>query len=200
MVTPAYEEINYKKPEPAQEEPEPAQEEPEPAQEEPEPPQQEQLCILLYLPQHPTWKEEEALTDQWLCSQERNSILDQEEPELPQIKEEQDDLEIPQIKEEQKDPDPPQENPKALEMKEEHETESFMVTPFYKERNHRELEPNIDQWFSLNSPEAENQVQEGSRKTDSGFNRDKELKQNKRSSQTRSHGDNLDHPNVKRNP
>ncbi|XP_030607824.1 uncharacterized protein LOC115795845 isoform X2 [Archocentrus centrarchus] len=37
-------------------------------------------------------KEEEGLDDQQVCSQERNSSLDQEDPEPPQIKEEQEEL------------------------------------------------------------------------------------------------------------
>ncbi|XP_037537343.1 uncharacterized protein LOC119414321 [Nematolebias whitei] len=41
------------------------------------------------LQQEPFHKKELILTDQQLCNQERNSSLDQEEPELPQIKEEQ---------------------------------------------------------------------------------------------------------------
>ncbi|XP_037553721.1 zinc finger protein 41 [Nematolebias whitei] len=235
MVTPAYEEIKYKKS--------------EHAQEEPEPPQQEELCIdqdeeqlllmqetegrnhwepeknivqnkkelnrqrrtlktswkpqtklhRIGLPQHHTWKEEDVLTDQWLCNQDRNSSSDQAEPGLPQIKEEHEDLEPPQIKEEQKDPEPPQGNPKNLEMKEEQETETFMVTPVYKEKNHNEPEPNRKQWFFQNSSVSESQVQEGSKKN-SEFSRDEELKQHKKSSQTRGHGDNEDHPKAKSNP
>ncbi|XP_036953295.1 zinc finger protein 8-like isoform X2 [Acanthopagrus latus] len=38
------------------------------------------------------YKEEEVLADQQLCDQERNSSEDQEDPEPPQIKEEQKDL------------------------------------------------------------------------------------------------------------
>ncbi|XP_033973661.1 zinc finger protein 3-like isoform X1 [Trematomus bernacchii] len=44
------------------------------------------------LPQQHVCNEEEVLTDQQLCSQERNSSLDQEDPEPPQIKEEQEEL------------------------------------------------------------------------------------------------------------
>ncbi|CAK6983948.1 gastrula zinc finger protein XlCGF28.1-like [Scomber scombrus] len=60
------------------------------------------------LPQQHVYEEEEVLTDQQLCDQERNSSLDQEEPEPPQIKEEQEEPEPPLIKEEQEEPEPPQ--------------------------------------------------------------------------------------------
>ncbi|GLD50644.1 zinc finger protein OZF-like protein [Lates japonicus] len=43
------------------------------------------------LPQQHVCKEE-VLTEQQLCNQERNSSLDQEEPEPPQIKEEQEEV------------------------------------------------------------------------------------------------------------
>ncbi|KAI9538480.1 hypothetical protein NQZ68_014224 [Dissostichus eleginoides] len=43
------------------------------------------------LPQHPVC-EEQVLSEQQLCIQERNSSLDQEDPEPPQIKEEQEEL------------------------------------------------------------------------------------------------------------
>ena len=44
------------------------------------------------LPQQHVCKEEEVLAEQQLCIQERNSSLDQEDPEPPQIKEEQEEL------------------------------------------------------------------------------------------------------------
>ncbi|XP_042277363.1 zinc finger protein 570-like isoform X2 [Thunnus maccoyii] len=44
------------------------------------------------LPQQHVCKEEEVLVDQQLCNQERNFSLDQEDPEPPQIKEEQEEL------------------------------------------------------------------------------------------------------------
>ncbi|XP_078792328.1 uncharacterized protein LOC101161614 isoform X3 [Oryzias latipes] len=60
-----------------------------------------QLHIAV-LPQHWTIEEED------LCNQQRNFSVKQEEPELPQIKEELQDLEPPQIKEELQEPEPPQ--------------------------------------------------------------------------------------------
>ncbi|XP_034092720.1 zinc finger protein 568-like [Gymnodraco acuticeps] len=65
------------------------------------------------LPQQHVCNEEEVLTDQQLCSQERNSSLDQEDPEPPQIKEEQEELCTSQEEEQ-------------LELKQ--ETDVFMVT------------------------------------------------------------------------
>ncbi|KAL3062592.1 hypothetical protein OYC64_002406 [Pagothenia borchgrevinki] len=65
------------------------------------------------VPQQHVWNEEEVLTDQQLCSQERNSSLDQEDPEPPQIKEEQEELCTSQEEEQ-------------LELKQ--ETDVFMVT------------------------------------------------------------------------
>ncbi|XP_033973921.1 zinc finger and SCAN domain-containing protein 31-like, partial [Trematomus bernacchii] len=65
------------------------------------------------LPQQHVCNEDEVLTDQQLCSQERNSSLDQEDPEPPQIKEEQEELCTSQEEEQ-------------LELKQ--ETDVFMVT------------------------------------------------------------------------
>ncbi|KAM6945092.1 uncharacterized protein PEZ65_002783 [Lycodopsis pacificus] len=82
------------------------------------------------LPQQHVCKEEEVLSDQQLCIQERNSSLDQEDPDPPQIKEEQEE------------PCTSQEGDQ-LELKQ--ETETFMLTPTYEESNHTEPEPTRDQ-------------------------------------------------------
>ncbi|XP_037553723.1 zinc finger and SCAN domain-containing protein 2-like [Nematolebias whitei] len=124
------------------------------------------------LPHH-IFKEEKILTEQQLCNQERNTILDQEEPELPKDERE------------------------FLEIKEELETETCMVTPDFNERNHWELEPNRDQLLSQNAPEVENQDQERSRNVEPGSCRDEELKQNKTNLKTAIYGDYVDCPNVK---
>ncbi|XP_037633165.1 zinc finger protein 112-like [Sebastes umbrosus] len=79
--------------------------------------------ITLELPQQHGCKEEEVLADQQLCIQERNSSLDQEDPEPPQIKEEQEELCINQEGEQ-------------LELKQ--ETETFMLTPHDEESDHSE--------------------------------------------------------------
>ncbi|CAB1442449.1 unnamed protein product, partial [Pleuronectes platessa] len=77
------------------------------------------------LPQHHACKKEEVLPDQQLCPQERNSSLDQEEPEPPQIKEEQEEIFTSQEGEQ-------------LVLKQ--ETETCMLTPHCEESDHREPE------------------------------------------------------------
>ncbi|XP_063325682.1 uncharacterized protein LOC134624608 isoform X2 [Pelmatolapia mariae] len=47
---------------------------------------------IIDLPQQHDCEEEEGLDEQQVCNQERNSNLDQEDPEPPQIKEEQEEL------------------------------------------------------------------------------------------------------------
>ncbi|XP_069371397.1 zinc finger protein 583-like isoform X2 [Paralichthys olivaceus] len=78
------------------------------------------------LPQQHVCKEEEVLTDQQLCNQERNSSLDQEEPKPPQTKVEQEEMCTSQEGEQ-------------LVLKQ--ETETFMLTPDYEESEDREPEP-----------------------------------------------------------
>ncbi|TDH13145.1 hypothetical protein EPR50_G00054820 [Perca flavescens] len=80
--------------------------------------------LRIELPQPRVCKEEEVLADQQqLCIQERNSSLDQEEPEPPQIKEEQEELCLSQEGEQ-------------LVLKQ--ETDAFTLTPTYEERDHSE--------------------------------------------------------------
>ncbi|XP_074495912.1 uncharacterized protein LOC141770150 [Sebastes fasciatus] len=87
------------------------------------------------LPQQHVCKEEEVLADQQLCIQERNSSLDQEDPEPPQIKEEQEELCTSQEGEQ-------------LELKQ--ETETFMLTHTDEESDHSE-----DQTLNLNPDESQ---------------------------------------------
>ncbi|XP_063325708.1 uncharacterized protein LOC134624627 isoform X2 [Pelmatolapia mariae] len=47
---------------------------------------------IIDLPQNHDCEEEEGLDEQQVCNQERNSSLDQEDPEPPQVKEEQEEL------------------------------------------------------------------------------------------------------------
>ncbi|XP_072219521.1 uncharacterized protein [Leuresthes tenuis] len=82
------------------------------------------------VPQQHVCQEEEAeevVTDQLPCNQKRNSSLGKEEPEPPQIKEEQEELCTSQEGE-------------PLVLKEESDT--FMVTLTYEESEHSEPEPN----------------------------------------------------------
>ncbi|XP_039858458.1 zinc finger protein 2-like isoform X1 [Simochromis diagramma] len=97
------------------------------------------------VPQLPVCKEEEVLIELQLCNQERSSSLSQEEPEPPQIKEEQEELCRSEEGEE-------------LILKE--ETDTLMVPAANEERDHSESEGG--------SAVAESQDQEESRSADPG--------------------------------
>ncbi|XP_067471487.1 zinc finger protein 845-like isoform X1 [Thunnus thynnus] len=81
------------------------------------------LRVHTELLQQHVCEEEEVLTDQQLCNQERNSSLDQEDPEPPQIKEEQEEV-YTSLEGEQ------------LVLKQ--ETETFMWTPTCEESDSSE--------------------------------------------------------------
>ncbi|XP_030609203.1 uncharacterized protein LOC115796875 isoform X2 [Archocentrus centrarchus] len=100
---------------------------------------------------------EEVLTQQQVFNQEKNSSLDQEDPEPPEIKEEQEELCSSQF---------------GLKQ----EADSLMATPTYEERGHTELEPNSEQLLSHSCPEAKNQDQEESQYVTSGSTRNAEMK------------------------
>ncbi|XP_068998401.1 zinc finger protein 2-like [Embiotoca jacksoni] len=108
--------------------------------------------------QHVFW-EEEVLSDQQLWNQERNSSLDEEEPELPQIKDEQEELCISLDGEQ-------------LVLKQ--ETEAFMVTPTDEESDRG------DRLLSRSSPVAESRGRRGSRRENSGSARKAKPKPKKR--------------------
>ncbi|XP_044185326.1 zinc finger protein OZF-like [Thunnus albacares] len=159
--------------------------------------------IKLYrieLPQQHAYKEGEVLTDQQICNQDRNSSLDQEDPEPPQIKEEQEEL-CTSLEEEQ-----------LLKQ----ETETFMWTPTCEESDNSEgqaedsddtqsaaekehivimsvrslvvPEPNSDdQLLSHNSHVAESQDHKEGKHEDSGSTRNTETKPHHNSN---SHTDN----------
>ncbi|XP_032365455.1 zinc finger and SCAN domain-containing protein 31-like [Etheostoma spectabile] len=157
------------------------------------------------LPQQHVCKEEEVLSDQQLCIQVRNSSLDREDPEPPQIKEE---LCTSQEGEQ-------------LVLKQ--ETDTFMLSLTYEERDHSEgqtlnLNPDDD---TLNAAEkeslanmpvitsveseansdhqlrrAESQDQKGGQHGDSGSARNAEPEPKKRQRKSRSHSNNVDNTNV----
>ncbi|XP_041654525.1 transcription factor TBF1-like [Cheilinus undulatus] len=77
------------------------------------------------VPKKNVTKDEEVVTDQQLCNQERNFSLDQEEPEPPQMKEEQQELFSSQ---------------KGEQLKIKQETDTFMLTPAHEESNNSELQ------------------------------------------------------------
>uniref|UniRef100_A0AAX7SMH5 C2H2-type domain-containing protein n=2 Tax=Astatotilapia calliptera TaxID=8154 RepID=A0AAX7SMH5_ASTCA len=115
------------------------------------------------LHQQHVFKDEEVLTTQQVFNQERNYSLGQEDPELPQIKEEQEEVCSRQEGEQ-------------LGLKQEADT-SFMVTPTYEESDHREPEPNSKQLLFHNSPEEESRDQEESQHVDSISTKNAELKE-----------------------
>ncbi|XP_045889747.1 zinc finger protein 501-like isoform X2 [Micropterus dolomieu] len=123
------------------------------------------------LPQQHVYTEEEFLADQQLCVQERNSSLDQEDPEPPQIKEEQEELCSSQEGEQ-------------LVLKQ--ETDAFMWIPAYEESDDSEPEPNRDhQLLSHSSHVAERQDQARGKNEDS--TRDADSEPQKRCNKSRSH-------------
>ncbi|XP_039862910.1 zinc finger and SCAN domain-containing protein 31-like isoform X1 [Simochromis diagramma] len=99
------------------------------------------------LPQLHDCVENESVDEQQVCNQEMNSSLI-----FFQIKEEQEDPEPPQIKEEQEELCSSQEG-EQLGLKQEADT--FMVTLTYEQSDHSEPEPNSEQYLPLSSPEAE---------------------------------------------
>ncbi|KAL4007658.1 hypothetical protein ACER0C_001510 [Sarotherodon galilaeus] len=122
------------------------------------------LHIIDVQQQH-AFEEEEIFTDQQVCNQERNSSLDQKEPEPPQIKEEQEEGCSSQEGEQ-------------LGLKQ--EAHVFMVTPAYEESSHSEPEPSSEQLLLHSSPEAESQDHEENRHVHSGSTRNAELKKRHR--------------------
>ncbi|XP_030609211.1 uncharacterized protein LOC115796879 [Archocentrus centrarchus] len=103
------------------------------------------------LQQQHTCKKEEVLTDEQVCNQDRNSNLDQEDLEPPQIKEEQGDFDPPQIKVEQEELCSSQEG-EHFGLKQ--EADAFMVTT-YEEGDHSEPEPNSEYVASGSNINAE---------------------------------------------
>ncbi|KAL4007699.1 hypothetical protein ACER0C_001551 [Sarotherodon galilaeus] len=98
-------------------------------------------------------REEEVVTrEKQVCNKERNSSLDQEDPEPPQIKEEQEELCSSQ------------------------EGEQLVLK---QESDYSEPEPNSEQFISHISPEAESRDHDESQRVDSGSARKAELKKNR---------------------
>ncbi|KAM9333143.1 uncharacterized protein KZ484_018213 [Pholidichthys leucotaenia] len=96
------------------------------------------------VPQLHDCKEEEVLTVQQLCNQERKSSLDQEEQDSAQVKEEEEELCSSQEEED-------------FRLKQ--ETDTFMVTPTDEDNDKSETGPNSEQLLSHNSPDTESQDQ-----------------------------------------
>ncbi|XP_027141688.1 zinc finger and SCAN domain-containing protein 31 isoform X2 [Larimichthys crocea] len=125
-------------------------------------------------------EEEEVLTDQQLCNQERSSSLDQEDPEPLQIKEEQEELCTSQEGEEV-----------VIKV----EADTFVVTPTDEERDHVEPEPESDHQLLLNNfYAAESQDQKGYKHEHS--TRDAESEQNDQQYENRSQSNIVCNPNL----
>ncbi|XP_073321841.1 uncharacterized protein [Pagrus major] len=135
----------------------------------------------IVLPQQHVCLEEEVQSGQQLCNQERNSSEDQEDPEPPQIKEEQEELCISQEGEQL-----------VLKL----ETDTFMLTPTYEENDHSEPEPESDhQLLSDTFHVAESQNQTGGKHGDSGSTRGTEPESKERYPVAKSHSNSLSKPN-----
>nr|XP_043905708.1 golgin subfamily A member 6-like protein 7 [Solea senegalensis] len=104
-------------------------------------------------------EEEEVLTEQQLCNQERNSSLDQEEPESLQMKEEKEEICTSQ---------------EQLELKQEADTS--MLTHNNEESNH--MKPDTD--HQLLSAVAESQEQTGNKHVEITIVESKEEKDRQR--------------------
>ncbi|XP_049433673.1 uncharacterized protein LOC125889671 [Epinephelus fuscoguttatus] len=164
------------------------------------------------LPQQHVCKKEEVLADQQFCIQERSSSLDQEDPEPPQIKEEEEELCISQEGEQ-------------LELKEEADT--FMLTPTHEDSDHGEdqtLDSNPDETLSAEEKEcvanmpvinsvvseahsdhqvlshsshvAESKEQKEGKHGDSGLAEDAETKLKRRCHKIRSHSNDVSNSNL----
>ncbi|KAM9365897.1 uncharacterized protein KZ484_011989 [Pholidichthys leucotaenia] len=123
-------------------------------------------------PQQPECKREEVLAEQQLWNQERNSVLDQEKPEPPQVKDEEEELCISQEGEQ-------------LGVK--LEADTFMGTLVSEEKQQSEAEPNSEQLLSHNSAGTEIQDEQGSRHVDSGSTKEEEDPKPKKRLKTGSH-------------
>ncbi|XP_034728803.1 zinc finger and SCAN domain-containing protein 31-like isoform X3 [Etheostoma cragini] len=165
--------------------------------------------LKIELPPPRDCNEEEVLADQQLCIQERNSRLDQEEPEPPQMKEEQEDLCISQ---------------EGEQLVLNQETDGVTLTPTYEESDHsagQTLSFNISetpmavdekplnciwdkssvvseanndhQLISHSSHDAESQDQ---KREDSGSTRNAEPEENKIHHNSRGQRNNVNNPNL----
>ncbi|XP_078792364.1 uncharacterized protein LOC144981352 isoform X2 [Oryzias latipes] len=125
----------------------------------------------IVLPQHWMTGEED------LCNRQRNFRVEQEESELPQMKEEQEEPEPPQIKEEQEEQEPPQikEEPGELCISQDEdqidlkqETDTLMEIPTYEEDENSEVDLNNQQSLNVTDSQDEegNQHEEATSTTD----------------------------------
>ncbi|KAM9364229.1 uncharacterized protein KZ484_010504 isoform 4-T4 [Pholidichthys leucotaenia] len=117
-------------------------------------------------------REEEVLPDQQLWNQERNSVLDQQKPEPPPIKQEQEELCTSQEGE-------------LMVVKV--EADAFIETSVYEENEHSEAEPNSEQALSRNCAASEIKDERGSGHVASGSSKKEQPKPKKKRLKTRIH-------------
>ncbi|KAM9341883.1 uncharacterized protein KZ484_014566 isoform 1-T2 [Pholidichthys leucotaenia] len=124
-----------------------------------------------------------------------------EEPEPPQVKEEQEEQEPSQMKVEKEEPEPPQVKEEEEELfisREEEqllvklEADALMVTLISEENQQSEAEPNSEQLLSHNSAVTEIHDEEGSQHIESGSAKEEESQPKKRRLKTRSHSNSDD--------
>uniref|UniRef100_A0A3Q0SJA9 C2H2-type domain-containing protein n=1 Tax=Amphilophus citrinellus TaxID=61819 RepID=A0A3Q0SJA9_AMPCI len=124
--------------------------------------------------------EEEILTKQQFCNQERNSSLDEENTEPLQIKEELEELCSSQ---------------EGEQVGQRQEADVFMVTLTYEDSDQSVAEPNSEDLLSHSAPEAEHQGHEESQHVDLGSTRNAEVKK-RRHQRNRSHSQRVDNTPV----
>uniref|UniRef100_A0A3P8SM38 C2H2-type domain-containing protein n=1 Tax=Amphiprion percula TaxID=161767 RepID=A0A3P8SM38_AMPPE len=125
------------------------------------------------LQQHVCQKEG-VLAEQQLDNQEKNSCLDEENPEPPQIKEEQEELRT------SLDGD-------VLVVK--LETDTYTVTSAYEDSDHSEPEPHSDQLLFQNSP-----IESSDQEVDSGSTKNAELMPNNNNSNSLNYSSMTENP------
>ncbi|KAM9333545.1 uncharacterized protein KZ484_018567 isoform 2-T2 [Pholidichthys leucotaenia] len=133
-------------------------------------------------PQLHDCKEEEVLTVQQLCNQERNSSLDQEEQDDTQVKDEEALCSS-------------QEEDFGLKQ----ETDTFMVTPTDEDNDKSETEPNNEQLLSHNFPDTESQDQGAGKNVNPGSSKHEEPQPKKRLHRKRSDHNNVDNSSISEN-
>ncbi|KAM9365894.1 uncharacterized protein KZ484_011986 [Pholidichthys leucotaenia] len=134
-------------------------------------------------PQLHDCKEEEVLTVQQLCNQERNSSLDQEEQDAAHVKEE----ELLCSSQEEED----------FGLKQ--ETDTFMVTPTDEANDKSETEANIEQLLSHHSADTKSQDQGAGKNVKPGSSKHEEPKKRKRFHRNRSDLNNVDKSSMSEN-
>ncbi|KAM9364755.1 uncharacterized protein KZ484_010926 [Pholidichthys leucotaenia] len=126
-------------------------------------------------PQLHDCQEEEVLTVQQLCNQERKYSLDQEEQDAAQVKEEEHHFGLKQ------------------------ETDSFKVTFTDEDNDQSETEPNSELLLSHNSPDTESQDQGAGKNVNPGSSKHEEPKPKKRLHRNRSDRNNADNSFMSEN-